>query len=218
MAHPRPPVLKELLEHAGTSRGEVMWTQFLAEFNKLILRVCHSFGGDHDAVMDRYSLVIEHLRRDSFRALRAFDPEGPGRFTTWLTVVVRRVCLDERRKRYGRRQANTNDAEQQEKTRRDLADLVAADVDPLQIADTAALPDAVTARAELHGVLHAALAELDAESRLILRFRYEQDLSVPEIARLIGAPTPFHVYRRIDKLLAGLRLTLERADRPGMVG
>jgi hypothetical protein len=39
--------------------------------------------------------------------------------------------------------------------------------------------------------------------------RFEDQRSAAEIARAMGFPTPFHVYRRLNKLLGELRATLE---------
>lgn len=52
--------------------------------------------------MDRYAHVLDKLQVDDFRRLRTFVADGRGKFTTWLTVVVRRICLDHHRQRYGR--------------------------------------------------------------------------------------------------------------------
>jgi DNA-directed RNA polymerase specialized sigma subunit len=43
------------------------------------------------------------------------------------------------------------------------------------------------------------------EDRLLLKLRFDDGLSAPEIARLLGFPTPFHVYRRLNALYARLR-------------
>jgi RNA polymerase sigma factor (sigma-70 family) len=201
------PVLA-LRDAANASTRERAWAEFLADYNKLILHVCHKFGGGYDAVMDRYAFVLQQLQRDEMRWLSGFDISGRGKFTTWFVVVLRRICLDERRKRYGRPQAKTAAAEEQDRVRRDLVDLIATQIDSVQIADAGGLPDEVAAAAELRDTLNMAVSTLDPEDRLILRFRFEQELSVPEIAKLIGAQSPFHVYRRIDKILTSLRQQL----------
>jgi RNA polymerase sigma factor (sigma-70 family) len=211
MPHRLPPVVTALLDAADAPAREAAWSDFLAEYNKLVFYVCHSYGGDYDVVMDRYAFVVEQLRRDDGRRLRGFDTAGSGKFTTWLTVVLRRLCLDEHRKRYGRRQSAGDDAEQQELVRRDLVDLVAASLDTVQAPDAGALPDDVAADGERRAHLAAALDTLSPEDRLILRYRFEQELSVPEIARLTGAQSPFHLYRQIDRLLAALRVQLGRS-------
>jgi len=47
--------------------------------------------------MDRYAFVLDRLRARNFRRLRRFQPRGSARFTTWLVLVSRRLCLDHRR-------------------------------------------------------------------------------------------------------------------------
>ena len=60
-------------------------------------------------------------------------------------------------------------------------------------------------------MLDAALAQLDTEDRVILRLRFEDDVSVPEIARLLTLGSPFSLYRRLNRILASVRKTLEAA-------
>jgi RNA polymerase sigma factor (sigma-70 family) len=216
MADRLPPVIARLLQAANAVARERAWQAFLADYSKLILHVCRSYGGGYDAVMDRYTFVVEQLRRDDGRRFRAFDAEGRGKFTTWLTVVLRRLCLDAQRKRYGRRQTEGADAEGRQRVRRDVVELVAS-LDTAQIADPAELPDGLAAASELTDALQRALAAFSAEDRLILQFRFEQELSVPEIGRVTGAESPFHVYRRLNRLLALLRAELARAGISEMV-
>jgi DNA-directed RNA polymerase specialized sigma subunit len=52
--------------------------------------------------------------------------------------------------------------------------------------------------------LQDALAKLPAEQRLLLRLRYEQNLTLAEVARLTGQPDPFRANRRIQAALATL--------------
>ena len=66
-------------------------------------------------------------------------------------------------------------------------------------------------RSELRAVLDCALAQLDVTERLILRLRFEDAVSVPEIARLLGIDSPFKVYRQLDKVLMTVRRHLEAA-------
>jgi DNA-directed RNA polymerase specialized sigma24 family protein len=63
----------------------------------------------------------------------------------------------------------------------------------------------------LRSTLDAALARLDTEDRVILRLRFEDDVSVPEIARLLNLGSPFSLYRRLNRILASVRRTLEAA-------
>jgi DNA-directed RNA polymerase specialized sigma24 family protein len=64
--------------------------------------------------------------------------------------------------------------------------------------------------AELLSGLEGALATLSADDRLLIRLRFDDDLTAQEIARLVDLPTAQHVYRRINLLLAELRTHLRR--------
>lgn len=208
-----PPDLVALLSAGTGAESDTAWERFLAAYGDLILHIARAFGDDHDAVMDRYAFVLEQIRRDDFGRLRRYVADGRGRFTTWLVVVLRRMCLDEQRRRYGRARNPSSDDPPDEKraSRRRLADLIAAEVDIEQIRDDhGAEPEAALRQAELLGALKRELARLEPTDRLLLRLRYAHDLSVPEAARRLGLPTPFHGYRRLDRILATLRAALRR--------
>jgi RNA polymerase sigma factor (sigma-70 family) len=49
-----------------------------------------------------------------------------------------------------------------------------------------------------------ALARLPPDERLLLRLRYEQELTLSEVARLTAQPDPFRAHRRIQAALAHL--------------
>jgi DNA-directed RNA polymerase specialized sigma subunit len=55
-------------------------------------------------------------------------------------------------------------------------------------------------------VEEAALAPQDG---LLIKLRFEDELPMPEITRILGFPTRFHAYRRLTHALAELRRTLE---------
>lgn len=208
MTIPPPASLANLLVAPPTSQEEA-WSQFLTEYSDVLLYVARRMGGGHDAVMDRYAWMLDGLRRDDFRRLRGYDGKGPGPFTTWLIVVAHRLCLDHHRARYGRPQTEgaAHDADRQE--RRRLIDLIG---DELALATVATSPhraaDAGLVRRETFASLRLALEELDPEDRLLLRIRFEDGVSVPEMARSLGFDSPFGLYRRLDKILKGLRTRL----------
>jgi len=187
------------------------WADFLRQHSNVILRVARAMGGGHDATMDRYAYAVDALRRDDFKRLRAYDPDGRGSFDTWLAVVARRLCMDEHRHRYGRAQSDDADAEAERATRRQLADLVGNELGLDTIEGNTDTPDVQLERSERRAVLDCALAQLDVTERLILRLRFEDAVSVPEIARLLGIDSPFKVYRQLDKVLMTVRRHLEAA-------
>jgi RNA polymerase sigma factor (sigma-70 family) len=207
MAAALPAELSSLLAASDTNAQDQAWAAFVAEHSRLLLNVARSVTSDHDAAMDGYTYILEQLREDGCRRLRAFVPDGRSRFTTWLVVVARRLCLDHRRQRYGR--VRDDDPVGAMAARRRLLDLV-AEKDPDEIASTRVDPEQSLQAAELHDVLEAALARLDPADRLLLKLRFEDELPAREIGAVLRLPTPFHVYRRLNALLPELRAALRK--------
>lgn len=204
-----PASLSSLLASGGGASQEEAWAAFLAAHSRLLLFVARSFGGDHDAVMDRYVALIEHLSRDDYRRLRAFADDGRSEFSTWLVVVAQRICLDHRRARYGRLRSTDDHARNEHATRRQLADLVGVPADLVPLEDRGDLPaDEALAARETRSALEAALATLPARDRLLIELRFTDDAPLAEIAGILGYPTRFHAYRRLNQALATLRSAL----------
>jgi RNA polymerase sigma factor (sigma-70 family) len=205
------PALDLLLAPPDDLAREKAWAEFLAGSSDILLRVARIMGGDEDAVMDRYAFILDALRRDDYRRLRVYVNDGKSSFGTWLAVVARRLCMDEYRGRYGRAQSDSETSAARRAVRRNLGDLVGSELglDELLAHDDA--PDAALEQKERRAALDAALAHLETEDRVILRLRFEDDVSVPEIARLLGLGSPFALYRRINRILTGVRRTLEAA-------
>jgi RNA polymerase sigma factor (sigma-70 family) len=179
--------------------------------------VARSFGGGHDAAMDRFAAILEKLRDQDFRRLRAFHPGGTARFSTWVTVTARRICLDEIRARYGRaREPDTVGAEHDSRlVRRRLADHLFESLESVEVGgDDVPAPDAELLARERQGALMRAMDALPPRDRLILTLRFEDGLTALEIARTVGMPTPFHVFRHLNRSHAALRraLTAEGVD------
>jgi RNA polymerase sigma factor (sigma-70 family) len=184
----------------------------LAGSSDVLLRVARIMGGDHDAVMDRYAYILDALSRDDYRRLRAYVNDGKSSFDTWLAVVARRLCMDEYRNRYGRVQSASDATVARHAARRNLSDLVGNELGLEElIATTDATPDAALEQKEWRSTLDAALAQLETEDRVILRLRFEDDVSVPEIARLLGLGSPFALYRRLNRILTTMRKALVAA-------
>ena len=202
-----PVELSRLLAASDTGAQDEAWAAFVAEHTRLLLNAARSLTSDHDAAMDGYTYILEQLREDGCRRLRAFVPDRRSRFTTWLVVVARRLCVDQRRRRYGR--VRDDDRAAAMAARRRLLDLV-AEKDPDEIASMEVDPEQSLQVGELHDVLEAALARLAPADRVLLRLRFEDDLPIREIAAVLRLPTVFHVYRRLNALLEELRATLKQ--------
>ncbi len=205
-----PFELSRLIEATDAPTRDDAWARFVAAHSRLLLHVARSLTADRDTAMDGYVHVLERLREDDCRRLRGYVPDGRSKFTTWLVVVARRLCLDFHRHRYGRSNDPAPDAAAAHAARRRLVDLVAGETEPEQVAAPAADPASALQAEELHRALQAATARLPAADRLLLKLRFDDDLSAREIAGLLALPTPFHVYRRLNALLQGLRGVLQQ--------
>jgi len=210
MSNELPAALTALLGAPSPESQERAWSDFLQVHNEVLLRAARSLGPEHDGAMDRYAHVLQQLRCDNYRRLRLCAEQPPSDFPLWLAVVARRLSLDHYRQVYGRRRSPQSDEAAKRSTRRRLTDLVtSADVELLPDESVLA-PDQMVTVAEERRALAGALAELPPRDRLLLRFRFDEDCSASQIARLMKFPTAFHVYRRLSKVLASLRRSLEK--------
>jgi RNA polymerase sigma factor (sigma-70 family) len=213
-SHVVPEVVARLLNASEPRTRDAAWAEFVRSHSKLLLHVARSLGGDHDAAMDRYAYVLERLREDQSRRLYTFVADGRCEFSTWLVVVVQRLCLDHRRQRYGRSRRPANDRAEQDLdqiARRRLIDFIAADVDLSAVCDVADGAEDCMRLAQIHRVLETALETLPARDRLMVKLRYEDGIPMPEIARHLGFADRFHAYRHLDGVLLVLRSLLERS-------
>jgi RNA polymerase sigma factor (sigma-70 family) len=211
-----PAALQDLLTARAPDVREAAWNGLIAEHSPLLLRVARSIGGGEDATMDRYTFILEKLRQENFRRLQAYSPKSNAKFTTWLVVVARRLCLDHYRERYGRPRGSERAGNGASGQRRQLEDLNGSTIDLAEVADPSAAHPLLTLQAGEEGTaLQQAIEGLSAEDRLLLKLRFDDDLPAREIARLVHLPTAFHVYRRVNALCAALRhqLRAQGVDR-----
>ena len=92
-----------LLKALGSGSAESAWTDFLAIYSETVFGVVKVFTRDADQSSDCFLFVCERLAAKSYRRLRVFEPNGRAQFSTWLRAVVRNLCLDWYRSKYGRR-------------------------------------------------------------------------------------------------------------------
>jgi RNA polymerase sigma factor (sigma-70 family) len=209
--NPCPPPLERLLSATGEQQDAV-WASFLAEYSALLIHAAKSVSRDSDEAMDGYAEIVERLRANDYQRLRGYAQDPRSKFTTWLVVVARRICVDVYRARFGRnRPSRGNAPELRRQTRRRLEDLVAGDAELAAIPDASMEhPDQALMQSELRVAVSAAMERLSESDRLLLRLRFDDGLRAPEIARLMRFPSQFHVYRRVTALLATLREALAR--------
>lgn len=211
--HALPPELERLLDGAAhPGDQDDVWAALVAKYSRLLMTVARDVAPEHDAAMDAYAFVLERLREDDCRRLRGFVADGRSSFTTWLVVVTRRLCVDHYRRRYGRAPRGGGDpslARSARLARRRLFDLAPASVDLTTLIDADTLdPEATMRTAQRDGMLGCAIETLEPVDRLLLKLRFEDDLSAREIATLLQFPSPFHVYRRLATVCGSLRRML----------
>lgn len=202
--------LHRLLQCRSDAERERAWTEFVAVYSRLILHVARSVARNHDDELDAFAHVLDALRAQNFARLHAFTSDGRSKFTTWLVVVVRRLCLDEHRRRYGRSRAleTSEQSRYEHVVRRRLRDLVGSDIESLDLASREPGIDECLSVAELREALAAAIDTLAPADRLLVALRFDDGLSAQEIARVLQMPTPFHVYRRLEAVTGTLRAFL----------
>ncbi|HEX2722933.1 MAG TPA: sigma factor, partial [Gemmatimonadaceae bacterium] len=99
-----PSSLQSLLT-ASAENVDDAWSVFVAEYSPLLLHVARSVSHGRDQAMDAYAHVLEQLRRDQCQRLRRYETDPRSRFTTWLVIVCRRLCVDFHRAHFGRARA-----------------------------------------------------------------------------------------------------------------
>ncbi len=216
-----PFELEQVLRAGSPADRETAWADLVARHTRLFLAVARSFGGSRDEAMERYSYIIEKLYENDYRRLRAFQLDGGALFSTWLTVTARRLCLDHYRARYGRARParDRQQADALRSLRRRLQDATAVAIEPDLLPDESSLSaESEAIRRERDERLQLVLEALPAGDRLLLRLRFEDDLSASRIASALGLPTPFHVYRRLNAVLTRLRAALQSGGIDGSAG
>lgn len=204
-----PAELRCLLDESTPAGRDDAWARFLDAYSRLVLHVARTTSSEHDDAMDAYTHVLQELRANDFARLRTFSGDGRCKFSTWLVVVIRRLCYDHRRQRYGRsRETRSSTTKVEQNFRRRLRDLSGEDIELTRIPDSAENLDEHLSARELRGRLAAVVDSLPPNDRLLLALRFEDSLSAQTIARILHLRSPFHVYRRLGAIMRALRSSL----------
>jgi len=147
------------------SGDDLAWEGFVRRFQGRVCAIACSYLPDRDEARDLAQEIFVRLYETRERW-----PEAAG-FVAWLCQVARNRAVDYQRRR---------------RVRQPLA---AATVDEgLNAADPAPGPTAVFERGRERRLLRTALARLSSLSREIVMLRDVQELSVGEVAALLGVP------------------------------
>lgn len=148
-------------------------------------------------------VLTEDLTQDTFlkmiRGIDRFDPSGRAGFGTWLITIARNCCIDNLR----RNKINVADIDE---------------LSPNDLALLAKIPDAAdeAVRRQEYKQLLLAIDKLPPEQGIAIRLKYEQELTLAEIAERFGVP-PKTIKSRIHEGTAKLRKLFKNNggdDRP----
>jgi RNA polymerase sigma factor (sigma-70 family) len=84
---------------------------------------------------------------------------------------------------------------------------------PSEPVDPCEGPDWLVDKDQTRLRLEKALSKLEPRKRLLIRLRYQQDLTLEEVARLVGFSDPYKAHREIQAALSDLALLLP-AEKP----
>jgi RNA polymerase sigma factor (sigma-70 family) len=262
----RTSSVAELLARFRASDSQSAWEEFLTEYSPLLYHAAQTFTQNREEAADCFVFICEYLAKSGFRRLLQFKPQGAASFPTWLRVVARNLCLDWRRKVYGRvrpfkcvqrlsavemdvyrcryehnlaraetlrhLQATWPGLDEQqlveieERLEDSLSSLqrwiLSARNNPgappssegederqePEIIDLSPSPETVVSQAEQRKQLRESLAALPGEDRLLVRLRFEDELSLDEISRATGQGDAQRVHRRLGAILEKLRFRM----------
>ena len=258
-----------ILKKLSSRDPDEAWPLFLEDYAAVVLQVVRHVEHDSDQVSDCFQFVCGRLSESNFRRLRKFKPQGPATFSTWLRAVVRNLCLDWRRKEFGRRrvfrsiarlssfdqevfrcvyergdsiedtcvqlQSRFSDvsperlAESRERIEQELtakqrwllgarlaqgpsgvaASLEEPEASRFEIPDPRPDPEMRALSRERQAALARALARLSKHERLLVRLRFEQELTLEQIAKLLSLGNAQRADRQIKGILTRLREELQ---------
>lgn len=214
MALELPPELAFLESDVNAEAREQGWSRFVDKYTRLLLRTAGEFGSDYDGRLDRYRHILDCLREDEFRRLRAFRPVSGSSVAAWLAVVARRICLDHERAKQGRIRGEnpTEEIRAQRRLRRLLTTPGGGDFDPSdRLAASALSPEEELREAELKRAVDNALRKLTPRQQLAIRLRFEDGLSVSDVGEVLGMRNVFQVYRLLRSAFNQARRHLEES-------
>jgi RNA polymerase sigma factor (sigma-70 family) len=263
---PTDPIVASLLDALTCADAQPAWTEFLSRYSGIVYHVIRSFDRDPDRSSDCFLYVCEQLSRDGFRRLRKFDVNGRATFSTWLSAVVRNLCLDWHRKEYGRPRAFKSIAGMEvadqvlfelvhrrgysaEEARHELqqrgykltfgqveeklaelrrcmtsrhlwllssSNSVVESIEELgqqggnaaEPADPSPDPEALATLRQTNALVSAALDRLGEADRLLVRLRYQEGLTLQQVASLVGLKDAQTADRRLREVIEQLRQAL----------
>jgi RNA polymerase sigma-70 factor (ECF subfamily) len=148
----------------------VEFAELAARYRDKVERLCQRFFSDREMVRD---LAQESFMR-AFTGLSSYRAEMP--FLGWLRAIVANVCYDELRRRQRRPEDLVADFSAPERVWMQLV----TEATPEEIVDAA------EQRREAHDLAHRLLDSLRPEDRIVMILKETEDLSINQIAEIMG--------------------------------
>jgi RNA polymerase sigma-70 factor len=170
------------------------WAAFDAHYRKFIgdlVRFSYRHGTDNEEVADSVLVSLYFNDRSGRQRIASYD--GRSSLSTWLRVIVTNRAINDRNEK----RLSTDD---------EVGD----------VADSRALTDVeYSLRADRYGkvfseALSQALRDISDKERLMLLWRYEQNLPLGEIAQLMGIHQS-NVTRQLLRVQAKIRISVIRS-------
>jgi len=146
------------------------FAELISRYRGRVERLCQRFFSERETVRD---LAQESFIR-AFAGFSTFRAEMP--FFAWLRAIVANVCYDELRRRTRRREEL-------------VADFTGPEANWLQLVNDATPEEIVNAaeeRREAHELAHKLLDSLRPEDRMLMVLKESEDLTVNEVAKIMG--------------------------------
>lgn len=160
---------EELIAEVLSGRAAA-FAELASRYRGKVERLCQRFFADREMVRD---LAQESFIR-AFAGLSTYRAEMP--FGGWLRAIVANVCYDELRRRQRRPEDLVADFSAPEYTWTQLVN----EATPEQIVEAA------EQRQEAHDLAHRLLDSLRPDDRMVMILKETEDLSVSEIAGILG--------------------------------
>src|SRR5579872_1212814 len=187
--------LRDLYLACGcVDKQERAWAAFDARYRRFIadlVRFCYRHGTDNEEIAD--SVLVSLFLNDRSGRQRIASYDGRSSIATWLRVIVTNRAINDRNEKR-----------------------LSTDEEVGDVPDSRALTDVeLSLRAHrysriLSEALEEALREICDKERLMLLWRYEQNLPLGEIARLIGIHQS-NVTRQLLRVQTKIRCSVIRA-------
>jgi RNA polymerase sigma-70 factor (ECF subfamily) len=180
-----------LLERCRRNDGTA-WRFLVAKYSAMVYTIAFNFAGDSGLAED----LTQEIFLKVHTSLKSVDPRR--NFKQWLCSVARNHCIDDYRKRRGRREVPLGGDEVMELSSRET-------------------PFSAYARKEKAGWIRKALQALPGEFRIALVLRDMYGYSYEELSARLGVPLGT-VKSRINRgriaLARVLSQTPERGEKP----